>query len=157
MCDEVIQYFEQENDRVKYLVILCEDEDQDTSMAAAGTLAMLTSTSKKACEKIFDSKDWLESLRFLLANPNNDIQHRGIVIVLNMMRSSKDVAAQLIDTDIMELLMALSKNDTLQNKKIRELASTALEAAAEWKLIKKNVEENESSQSTGNIEHTEKN
>jgi len=155
MCEEVIHYFEQENDRVKYLVILCEDEDQDTSMAAAGALAMLTSASKKACEKIFDSKDWLESLRFLLANPNGDIQHRGITIVLNMMRSTKDVAAKLIETDIMELLMALSKNDTVQNEKIRELASTALEAAAEWNLIKKNVEENEPSQSTGNTDHVD--
>ncbi|XP_071639799.1 protein unc-45 homolog B-like [Temnothorax longispinosus] len=156
LCDEVIQLFEQENDRVKYLVILCEDEDEETSIAAAGALAMLASASKKACEKVFDSKDWLESLRFLLANPNVDIQHRGIVIVLNMMRSTKDVAAKLIETDIMELLMALSKNDT-QKKEIKELASSALEAATEWKLIKKNVEENEPSQSTGNTEHVEEN
>ncbi|KYM75847.1 Protein unc-45 like protein A [Atta colombica] len=152
ICEDVIRYFEHENDRVKYLVILCEDEDEDTSIAAAGALAMLTSASEKACEKVFDSKDWLESLRFLLANPNSDVQHRGIVIVLNMIRSTKDVAAKLIETDIMELLMALSKNDTMQNEKIRELASTALEAAAEWKLIKKNNEENESSQSTS-VEH----
>ncbi|KAL0130664.1 hypothetical protein PUN28_002351 [Cardiocondyla obscurior] len=154
MCEEVIQYFEQQNDRVKYLVILCEDEDQDTSMAAAGALAMLTSASEKACEKIFDSKDWLESLRFLLANPNDDIQHRGVVIILNMMRSTKDVAAKLIETDIMELLMALSKNDTVQNTMIKELASNALEAAAEWKLIKKNINESESSQTT-DIEHVD--
>lgn len=153
MCEETIRYYEQENDRIKYLVILCEDEDQDISIAAAGALAMLTSVSKKICEKIFDSKNWLDSLRFLLANPNCDVQHRGIVIVLNMMRSTKDVAAKLIETDIMEILMALSKNDNVQNKKIRELASTALDAASEWKLIKKNVEENESSESTSNIEH----
>lgn len=154
ICEDIIQYFEQENDRVKYLVILCEDEDEDTSIAAAGALAMLTSASQKACEKVFDSKDWLESLRFLLANPNSDVQHRGVVIVLNMMRSTKDVAAKLIETDIMELLMALSKNDNIQNEKIRELASTALEAAAEWKLIKKNDEENELSQSTS-AEHVD--
>ncbi|KAL6433119.1 hypothetical protein ACFW04_006404 [Cataglyphis niger] len=153
MCEETIRYYEQENDRIKYLVILCADEDQDTSIAAAGALAMLTSASKKACEKIFDSKDWLESLHFLLANPNHDVQHRGVVIVLNMMRSTKDVAAKLIETDIMEILMALSKNNNVENNKIKELASTALDAAAEWKLIKKNVDENESSESTSNIEH----
>ncbi|XP_070153538.1 protein unc-45 homolog B [Polyergus mexicanus] len=155
MCEETIRYYEQENDRIKYLVILCEDEDQDTSIAAAGALAMLTSASKKTCEKIFDSKDWLESLHFLLANPNCDVQHRGVVIVLNMMRSTKEVAVKLIETDIMEILMALSKNDNVQNKKIRELASTALDAAAEWKLIKKNVDENELSESTSNIEHVD--
>ncbi|XP_012529737.1 protein unc-45 homolog B [Monomorium pharaonis] len=153
MCDDVIQYFEQENDRIKYLVILCQDEDEVTCKAAAGGLAMLTPRSKKVCEKIFDSKDWLESLHFLLANPNSDLQHRGVVIVLNMINSSKDVAAKLIETDIMELLMGLSKNDTVQNK-IKELASTALEAAAKWKLIEKNVE-NEASQNTGNTENVE--
>ncbi|XP_032675627.1 protein unc-45 homolog B [Odontomachus brunneus] len=153
MCEETVQYFEQENDRVKYLVILCEDEDQDTSMAAAGALAMLTSASKKICEKIFDSTNWAESLRFLLANPNGDVQHRGVVIVLNMMRSTKDVAAKLIDTDIMEILMALSKNENVQNDKVKELTTTALDAAAEWNLIKKNVEEEESSQGTSNTEH----
>ncbi|EZA60054.1 hypothetical protein DMN91_008092 [Ooceraea biroi] len=150
MCEEAMQYFEQENDRVKYLVILCEEEDQDTGMAAAGALAMLT-TSEKVCEKIFDSKDWLESLRFLLANPNNDMQHRGVVIVLNMMRSTKDVAAKLIETDIMEILMALSKNDDVENK-VKGLASTALEAATKWKLIKKNVDEEEVPQSSSNVE-----
>ncbi|XP_011870824.1 PREDICTED: protein unc-45 homolog B [Vollenhovia emeryi] len=155
MCDDVIRHFEQENDRVKYLVILCGDEDPDVSIAAAGALAMLTSASKKACEKVFDSKDWLETLHFLLANPNSDIQHRGVVMVLNMMSSTKEVAAKLIETDIMELLMALSKNDNVQNETIRKVAATALEVAATQKLIKKNVEESESLQSTSNIEHVE--
>ncbi|XP_072758351.1 protein unc-45 homolog B [Anoplolepis gracilipes] len=155
MCEDTIRYYEQENDRIKYLVILCEDEDQDTNIAAAGAVAMLTSASTKACEKIFDSENWLESLHFLLANPNCDVQHRGIVIVLNMMRSTKDVATKLIETDIMEILMALSKNDNMQNKKIKELASTALDAAAEWKLIEKNVDKNESSEGTSNIEHVD--
>ncbi|CAK9831342.1 Protein unc-45 homolog B, partial [Anthophora retusa] len=135
MCEDTIKYYEQENDRVKYLVILCEDEDVDTSMAAAGALAMLTSVSVKSCIKIFDSKDWLESLHFLLANPNSDLQHRGIIIVLNMIKSTKEVAAKLIETDVMEILMALTKSDTVQNEKIKKLAATALEAAAEWKLI----------------------
>jgi len=155
MCEETMQYFEQENDRIKYLVILCMEEDQDTSMAAAGALAMLT-TSKKVCQKIFDSKDWVESLRFLLANPDNNMQHRGIVIVLNMMKSTKDIAAKLIETDIMEILMVLSKNDNIGNERIKELASTALEAATTWKLIEKNIEENIIAQSSNiNMEHVD--
>ncbi|OAD61880.1 Protein unc-45 like protein B [Eufriesea mexicana] len=155
MCEDTIKYYEQENDRVKYLVILCEDEDLDTSMAAAGALAMLTSVSIKSCIKIFDSKDWLESLRYLLANPNSDLQHRGIVIVLNMIKSTKDVAARVIETDVMEILMALTKSDAVQNKKLKELADKALEAAAEWQLIKKNENEQQSSQSTNNLENVE--
>ncbi|CAK9831347.1 Protein unc-45 homolog B [Anthophora retusa] len=156
MCEDTIKYYEQENDRVKYLVILCEDEDVDTSMAAAGALAMLTSVSVKSCIKIFDSKDWLESLHFLLANPNSDLQHRGIIIVLNMIKSTKEVAAKLIETDVMEILMALTKSDTVQNEKIKKLAATALEAAAEWKLIRKNAnEEQQTSQNSNTLENIE--
>ncbi|XP_076278905.1 protein unc-45 homolog B-like [Lasioglossum baleicum] len=154
MCEDTIKYYEQENDRVKYLVILCEDEDVETSLAAAGALAMLTSVSNKCCIKIFDSKDWLESLRFLLANPNLDLQHRGVVIVSNMIKSTKDVAARLIETDVMEILMALTKNDTAENKKIKEIASSALEAAAKWKLIKSTNEE-QPPQDLNNLENVE--
>ena len=154
MCEDTIKYYESENDRVKYLVILCEDEDIDTSMAAAGALAMLTSVSKAACIKIFDSKDWLESLRFLLANPNSALQHRGVTIVSNMVRSTKDVATRLIETDVMEILMALTKSDTVENKRIKELAASALEAAAEWKLIRSS-DEGQTSRNTGNLENVE--
>ncbi|XP_076249019.1 unc-45 myosin chaperone [Calliopsis andreniformis] len=154
MCDDTIKYYESENDRVKYLVILCSDEDVDTCMAAAGALAMLTSVSKKSCIKIFDSKEWLESLRFLLANPNNDLQHRGVIIVSNMIKSTKDVAARLIETDVMEILMALSKSDTVEHKKIKEIAAKALESAAEWKLIR-STEEGQTSQNTNNLESVE--
>ncbi|XP_043262644.1 protein unc-45 homolog B [Colletes gigas] len=155
MCEDTVKYYEDENDRVKYLVILCQDEDIDTCMAAAGALAMLTSVSNKSCMKIFDTKDWLESLRFLLANPNSDLQHRGVVVVLNMIKSTKDVAARLIETDVMEILMALTKSDTLENTKIKEIAANALEAAAKWKLIKKNANEEQTSQSTNNLENIE--
>ncbi|CAD1478878.1 unnamed protein product, partial [Heterotrigona itama] len=154
MCEDTVKYYEQENDRVKYLVILCEDEDLDTSMAAAGALAMLTSVSIKSCIKIFDTKDWLESLRYLLANPNSDLQHRGIVIVLNMMKSTKEVATRVIETDIMEILMALTKSDTVQNKKIKQLAAEGLEAAAKWELIRKSENEVES-QNTNILENLE--
>ncbi|XP_031845515.1 unc-45 myosin chaperone [Nomia melanderi] len=155
MCEDTIKYYEQENDRVKYLVILCEDEDINTSMAAAGALAMLTSVSTKSCSKIFDSKEWLESLRFLLANPNPDLQHRGVVIVSNMIKSTKDVAALLIETDVMEILMALTKSESIENKKIKELAASALEAAAEWKLIRTTNNEQQPLQNSNNVESVE--
>lgn len=136
MCEETIQFFEQENDRVKYLTILCEEEDVDTSMAAAGALAIVTSVSKKTCYKIFEVQRWLDILRFLLANPNMDVQHRGIVIVLNMIKCTKEVASKVIETDIMEILMALTKSDEV-DKKLQKIAADALEEASKWKVIEK--------------------
>lgn len=155
MCEDTIKYFEQENDRVKYLVILCQYEDLDTSIAASGALAMLTSASVKCCFKIFDSKDWLETLRYLLANPNGDLQHRGVVIARNMMKGAVDVAAKVVETDVMEILMALTKDEAVKDKRIKDLAAEALEAAAEWKLIRKYESEGQSSQSSRNTDNLE--
>ncbi|KAK0176381.1 hypothetical protein PV328_000524 [Microctonus aethiopoides] len=148
MCEDTIKLYEGENDRVKYLVILSEDEDQETSLAASGALAMLTAVSEKACLKIFDSKNWLESIHFLLANPNPDIQHRGVVIVSNMIQSTKEVAAKLIETDVMEILMALTKSDMVENEKVKRIASSALEAAANWQLIEKKSGDNDAVSTT---------
>nr|CAI5817256.1 unnamed protein product [Callosobruchus analis] len=85
--EEVIKLVETgENDRVKYAVSLCLDEDKDTAMASAGLLAILTGSSKKCCEKVFDSKNWLDCMHCLLANPSLDMQYRGVCVVYNIIR-----------------------------------------------------------------------
>ena len=48
-------------------------------------------------------------LSFLLVHPSVEIKHRGVCIVANMMGASKKVAEKIIETDIMEVLMLLSK------------------------------------------------
>ncbi|XP_071574003.1 protein unc-45 homolog B-like [Temnothorax nylanderi] len=126
-----IQYFKQDNSRIKYLMLLCKDENQNVSRSAASALAWLTAANEEACKKVFNSNTWLESLRFLLINSDCDIRERGIIIVINMIRSTTDVAAKLMETDLMELLRSLSKDDTVQNKRIKEMAFIALEDAAE--------------------------
>lgn len=142
ICEDTIKHFEGDNDRTKYLVILCEEEDLDTSMAAAGALAMLTTASKAACCKVFDATNWLDVIKYLLANPNQDLQLRGIVIVYNLITCSKDTATRIIQTDLMELLMALTKSELVENEKVKKLAADALEAAAKWKIVEK-LPENE--------------
>ncbi|XP_071564521.1 protein unc-45 homolog B-like isoform X2 [Temnothorax nylanderi] len=126
-----IQYFEQDNSRVDYLMVLYKDENQDIKFAAAAALVKLTVANKEACKKVFDSNFWLKFLRFLLTNPSSNIQEMGIIFVLSMIRNMEDFAAKLIETDIIELLRSLSKNDTVQNKNIKELTSIALETVAE--------------------------
>ena len=141
MCEETLHFFEEENDRVKYLVVLAIDEDEATSMAASGALAILTSASEKACGKILEAKNWLESLHFLLANPNPGVQHRGVTIICNMIKSGKEVAEKLIETDVMEILMALTKSEKIEDQRIKEIAMAALDAAAKWELIQKKKED----------------
>ncbi|XP_071568467.1 protein unc-45 homolog B-like [Temnothorax nylanderi] len=152
-----IQYVEQRYYQLGYLMSwsVVSNEDERTKKAAAETLAILTTVSKEACEKLLRWNLWPTFLHLLLNNLDNDLQRKGIEIALNMMNSTKDVAAKLMKTDVMEPLRELSKNDTMQNKEIKELASLVLEAAAKWDNIEGNVEGNESSDSTDDIEHVD--
>ncbi len=51
----MIERCEGKNDKVKYTVLLCgDDEDPEIVKAAAGSLAMLTAQSVKICKKIFE-------------------------------------------------------------------------------------------------------
>ncbi|CAG9831368.1 unnamed protein product [Diabrotica balteata] len=142
--EEVVKMFEGENDRMKLTVSLCLDEDKDTSMAAAGMLAILTGVSKKCCEKIFDSKNWLETLHCLLANPVLSMQYRGVCVAYNILSASKTVAEKLVETDVLEILMALSKLPPYDGReKIVEIAAQALQEAEKWGVIKKPGEEDD--------------
>lgn len=132
--EDVIKKYEEKNDKTKFLFLLCFEEDIETVEAAAGALAMLTSVSKKCCKKIFDVTNWLEVFQALLSNPNPDIQHRGLVIVMNILKADKSLAEKIIATNIMEILMALTK---LENEKIIKLANEALKIAEDYKLIQK--------------------
>ncbi|XP_071568456.1 protein unc-45 homolog B-like [Temnothorax nylanderi] len=158
-CREVaFQLVEQRSDQLRDLMMGSIVDDTDdyiihTKKAAAGMFVTLTATSKEACVKLLSLIIWPMFLGFLLNNGNDDLQHKGIKIALNMMRSTKDVAEKLIEMDtIMRQVRALSNNDTMQNKEIKKLASLVLEAAAEWDTIEGNVEGNESSDSTDNTD-----
>lgn len=142
--EDVVKYFEGENDRVKFVVALCLDEDKDTAMAAAGMLAILTGSSLKCCQKIFDCGSWLDCLHCLLANPILSMQYRGVCVVHNIISSSKELAEKLMETDIMEILMALSKLPPYDGReKIVETAGLALKEAETLGVIKKPDDEGE--------------
>lgn len=110
LSPEVVNLFEGDNDRAKLLVLLAQEEDLETSKAAAGALAILLSASPKCADKVLKVSSWQESLTYMLANPDPDIQHRGLVIVFGILSSSKDNATEVIGTDILELILAHSQN-----------------------------------------------
>ncbi|XP_071627979.1 protein unc-45 homolog B-like [Temnothorax longispinosus] len=153
----VIQFVKQRSDHLFDFMnwSVKDDTDDHTKKAIAGTLATLTAASEEACEKLLGWDIWSTFLPILLNDPDDNLQHKGTEIALNMMNSTKDVAAKLIETDtIMKRVRELSDNNTMQNKEIKELASRVLEAAAKWGKLKRDIEESGLSQSTDNIEHS---
>lgn len=106
---KMISLYEADNDRVKYLVILCQEEDLETTKAASGALAMLCQVSEEACEKIFAAKQWEEILMLLLSNENMDLVHRAVVIVKCMVScKNQKLAERVYNSQISDVLTALS-------------------------------------------------
>lgn len=135
--EEVVKSYEGSNDRTKYLYLLCQEEDHDTVMAAAGALCVLTSVSKICCRKLLDCQAWVETLRCLLANPDTEIQYRGSYMLYNIIKDDKDIAAKILETDVMEILMALTKLEEKNKQKIKEYAQKCLDAAEHLGVIRK--------------------
>ncbi|UXI18286.1 isoleucyl-tRNA synthetase [Sarcoptes scabiei] len=137
LSDQVVKLFEGQNDRVKYFVILTSDDDLDTASAAAGALAMLTSISPKSSQKIFEAKDWRQNLLQLVSSKYPDLQHRGIVIIYNVISANVECARKVIETELLEILMALVRPEMSGiNETIKEIAAKCLERAEQLKLIK---------------------
>ncbi|KAJ8262882.1 hypothetical protein COCON_G00153390 [Conger conger] len=93
------RYMEDGNDKLKLLVLLCSEDDDKLQRAAAGALAMLTAAQKKLCTKItLVTVQWLEILQRLCLHDNIQIQHRGLVIVYNMMNADPELAKKLMES-----------------------------------------------------------
>lgn len=137
MSDEVVKCFEGENDRVKFLCLLCQEEDEETAVAASGALAILTSTSKICCEKMFEPTSWLEIFHALVANPSPKVQHRGLVTILNVIHADSQLAEKLLGTDMIDLLNGLSQLPDETRAKAREIAIECLKEAEKLNLVEK--------------------
>jgi hypothetical protein len=133
----VVAMFEGDNDRIKYLVALCEDEDLDTAKAAAGALAMVTCASELCCQKVLTSKVWTEILIMLCSSKDAELQHRGLYLLRNLMQAGKALAEQICATDLLEVLMALVRPEVDDIPlPLKQLAQESLDKAIEYKLIK---------------------
>lgn len=137
MSEHVVEVYEGDNDRLKFVTALILDEDLETCLAASGAVAILTSSSKKCCEKFFESNSWLEALQYTLSHANSNVQYRGATITRNLMETSKEVASKLMDTELMEVLMAVTKLEVAEKAKIKEIASGCLKMAEEYGIIRK--------------------
>ncbi|XP_014245715.1 protein unc-45 homolog B [Cimex lectularius] len=134
--EKVIKLYEGENDRTKFMFLLCGEEDEETMKAAAGAMAILTSASEICCKKIIQVQSWLETLHMILAHENVEIQHRAVVIVNNMISCDRELAEKVIETDIMEILMAFTVLDDDSRAILKQVSQEGLNAAKKWNIIK---------------------
>lgn len=135
---QLVSMYEGDNDRVKYLVILCQVEDMDTVMAASGALAMLCQISEKACKKISQAKEWQDTLGLLLASENTALVHR-VAVIVNCIVNCKDtsLAEQVFESKLFEVMVALTLPQMAgipQN--VKDLLTECLKKGKQRNLIK---------------------
>jgi len=135
---QLVSLYEAENDRVKYLVILCQEEDLETVKAASGALAMLCQISEKACERVFSAKQWFEILILLLSNENVELVHRAAVIIHSLVRcKNPHFAERVFESKLFEVLVALTLPQVSHiPEAIKALASATLKLGKQRNLIK---------------------
>ncbi|CAL8346580.1 unnamed protein product [Lota lota] len=133
------RYLQDGNDKLKLLVLLCGEDDDFLQIAAAGALAMLTAAKKKLCTKMtLVSTQWLEILQRLCLHDNPKVQHRGLVIVYNMLDSDdNELAKKLMECEILEILSVIGKaEDNPKRQQAIDVARTCLVKGMDLGLIK---------------------
>ncbi|XP_048589916.1 protein unc-45 homolog A isoform X3 [Nematostella vectensis] len=138
LCEEVFKLYEKVDsptERVKLLTVYSGEEDFGLQRAASGGLAMLTA-SEIVCNQVAKVGCWLDIMKEMLLSNKNEIKHRGAHVVANMMAANKDIATKLVESEVLEILMVLSRDTSSEMEKIRACAMRALDKAVEWELIK---------------------
>ncbi|CAH2274175.1 unc-45 homolog A [Pelobates cultripes] len=142
MSKEVQDLFMAEgSDRLKLMVLYSGEDDEQLRRAASGTLAMLTSMDPEICRRIPQvTAHWLEILQALLLSENLELQHRGAVVVLNMIEADRELAEKLMESEMFEILTVLSnKEEEEKTKAVARAAKECLRKALDYGLIKPNL------------------
>ncbi|XP_077976497.1 protein unc-45 homolog A-like [Styela clava] len=124
------------HDRLKILVLLLAEDDEQTRLAAAGALGILTSNKEEICKKIKDqTKAWIDNLSMTCLSENIEVAVRGCVIVHNVVAACKKSAEQIAESNILEILIVHSKSEDENKKKLKEIALKALKQLENDKFI----------------------
>lgn len=88
---------------------------------------------------IFDLQtvQWLEIMQRLCLHENPEVQHRGLVTVFNMLDADEEVAKKMIESELLEILSYVAKQDDNPKKQAAiDAARTCLSKAMDLGLIK---------------------
>ncbi|XP_060594947.1 protein unc-45 homolog B-like [Ruditapes philippinarum] len=138
MNENVAKSYDKENDKVKFMVLKCADEDDKCVRAASGALAILTADSEIVCKKILQVNKWDELLMAVIVNESPEIQHRGCYIIRNMVQTSKEIAETVLEGQVLDVLMAVSVLEAPDRQPARKCCKETLQLAEEYKIIQEN-------------------
>lgn len=85
----------------------------------------------------WQTEQWLEILQRLCIHDNPQIQHRGIVIIFNMIGADAELAKKLMESELLEILTYVAKmEDNPRKQGGIDAARACLSKAMDLGLIK---------------------
>ena len=134
--EEVQARFQRDDiERVKLWTLFSGEDDEKLAIAASGGLAQI-SRDPKICEKIIAVNSSMDILKELVTNSSAALQLRGMCILANLVDSSKEAAAKIIECELLEVCMAFSLGQFPAD--MQDSAKRALAKAVEYGLIQPN-------------------
>lgn len=67
---------------------------------------------------------------------NMEVQHRGLVIAFNLINADKDLAKKLVETELLEILTYIGKQEDPKKQHIINVAHDCLTKYMDYGLIK---------------------
>ncbi|KFD55832.1 hypothetical protein M513_03271 [Trichuris suis] len=115
------------NDRLKLWVLYCNEEDERLVLSSVAAVALLTDDAKVP--------SWVTIFKEACMHVNKEVQRRSLLCLLNMMNSCYDVAAKIVQSELFEVLVAISKLQDSNRAECLQLARECLKVAEHKKLI----------------------
>lgn len=131
------RFYHDDIERVKLWTLFSGEDDPALALAASGGVAQL-SHDPKICDKIMQVKSTMEILKELTVSENKELQYRGLYILANLVEASKEIAHKIIESEFLELFMALVQGEC--EPRVKAIATRALQKAMEYGLIQPNPE-----------------
>ncbi|KRZ72371.1 E3 ubiquitin-protein ligase UBR5 [Trichinella papuae] len=124
-------------DRLKLWLLYCSAED-DERLALISTSAMLMLTQDAAvCSRIVqEHPNWPDLFKVPCMHENEQLQLNAIGCVKNLMNSGQEAAAQVVSSELFEILVAICKLPKSNREKAVSLAYETLKLAVAYDLVK---------------------
>ncbi|KRX26976.1 Protein unc-45 -like protein A, partial [Trichinella nelsoni] len=124
-------------DRLKLWLLYCSEED-DERLALISTSAVLLLTEDAAvCSRIVqEHPNWPDLFKVPCMHENEQLQLNAIACVKNLMSSGKEAAAQVVSSELFEILVAICKLPKSNREKAAALAYETLKLAVTYDLVK---------------------
>ena len=78
---------------------------------------------------------WVSILMSLAASPIPEFCHRGTHILMNILASDKEIASRVVGTQLLEIVMALARQEEPDRVAAKECAIRGLDSLVEWGLV----------------------